>query len=112
MPASVRAARPGDLRALQDVEVAAGALFASIGMDAVAQDEPPRLEDLADDQRDGRAWVSVDDGDLPVGYLLVDVVDGGAHVQQVTVHPTTPAAAAARSCWTPPRAGLRRGPWR
>ncbi|MEJ5946963.1 GNAT family N-acetyltransferase [Pseudokineococcus basanitobsidens] len=87
MPAQVRTARHEDLTAIQGVEVAAGALFATVGMDAIAEDDPPSLEELADYQRNGRAWVSVDDRDVPVGYLLIDVVDGNAHVEQVTVHP-------------------------
>lgn len=87
MPALVRTACHDDLTAVQGVEVAAGALFATVGMGAIAEDDPPSLEELADYQRGGRAWVSVDDRDVPVGYLLVDVVDGNAHVEQVTVHP-------------------------
>lgn len=87
MPTSTRIARHDDLTAVQAVEVAAGALFSTVGMDAVADDDPPSHEELADYQRGGRAWVSVDDQDVPVGYLLLDVVDGHAHVEQVTVHP-------------------------
>lgn len=87
MPALVRTARHDDLAAIQRVEVAAGALFTTIGMNAIAEDDPPSLEELADYQRGDRAWVSVDHHDVPVGYLLVDVVDGHAHVEQVTVHP-------------------------
>ncbi|SOE04201.1 GNAT family N-acetyltransferase [Blastococcus haudaquaticus] len=35
----------------------------------------------------GRAWVRTDDEDLPVAYLLADLVDGCAHLEQVSVHP-------------------------
>ena len=37
--------------------------------------------------RDGRAWVRTDAHDVPVGYLLAEVVDGCAHLEQVSVHP-------------------------
>jgi len=87
VPAPVRSARHDDLAEIQGVEVAAGALFATVGMDAIAEDAPPSPEELANYQRIGRAWLSIDDQDVPVDYLLVDVVDGNAHVEQVTVHP-------------------------
>ena len=83
----VRPARGGDLPALRDVERAAGALFRDVGMDAVADDEPPHATVLATYQRDGRAWVAAGKGDVPVGYLLLDVVDRCAHVEQLTVDP-------------------------
>ncbi|MGH3819864.1 MAG: GNAT family N-acetyltransferase [Pseudonocardiaceae bacterium] len=56
-------------------------------MAAVADDETLSLIDLATSQEDGRAWVITDDADRPVAYLLIDVVDGNAHVEQVSVHP-------------------------
>ncbi len=56
-------------------------------MAAVAEHEPPGVEELAVFQRDGRAWVATDAADRPVGYVLVAVVDGNAHVEQVSVHP-------------------------
>lgn len=89
--AVVRRAELGDLPRLQDLERAAGAAFREIGMAAVADDDPPTLEDLARYQAHGRAWVAQAEpaGDEPavVAYLLVDVVDGAAHVEQVSVHP-------------------------
>lgn len=83
----IRLARSDELAALREVERAAGALFRDVGMDAIADDEPPSVEELAVFQQGGRAWVATDDTDQPVGYLLVDVVDGAAHVEQVSVHP-------------------------
>lgn len=56
-------------------------------MDAVADDEPMPADALDGYRRAGRAWVAVDSGDRPLGYLLLDVVDGAGHVEQVTVHP-------------------------
>jgi len=85
--AVVRLARLDDLFAVRELERAAGEPFREIDMDAVASDEPPPLEDLLVFQRDGRAWVATDAADRPVGYLLVDVVDDTAHIEQVSVHP-------------------------
>jgi GNAT superfamily N-acetyltransferase len=80
----IREASPTDLPVLRDIERAAGAPFRDIGMAAVADDEPPTLAELEVYQRAGRAWVY---GDPPVAYVLVDEVDGHAHVEQVSVHP-------------------------
>jgi GNAT superfamily N-acetyltransferase len=46
------------------------------------------VAELAVYQEEGRAWVSVDDGDRPVAYLVAEVVDGHAHVEQVSVRPS------------------------
>lgn len=59
--------------------------FREIGMDAVADDEPLPVGEMLGYQRDGRAWVATDDLDHPVAYLLLDVVDDAAHIEQVSV---------------------------
>lgn len=83
----IRQARPDDLPELREVERAAGKAFRGLGMDVVADDEPPTVAELATFQADSRAWVYTDADDRPVAYLLVDVVDGEAHIEQVSVHP-------------------------
>lgn len=83
----IRLARHRDLERLQRLELAAGAPFRELGMDAIADDEPPSIESLASFQRGGRAWVAVDQSDAAVAYLLVAAIDGEAHIEQVSVHP-------------------------
>jgi GNAT superfamily N-acetyltransferase len=83
----IRPARASDLPVLQEIERAAGSLFAPLGMDLVAEDDPPSLEELQVYAGEGRAWVHADQDDRPVAYLLADVVDGCAHLEQVSVHP-------------------------
>ncbi|WP_405604820.1 GNAT family N-acetyltransferase [Streptomyces sp. NBC_01410] len=83
----IRLARAADLPNLQDIERAAGKVFADIDMVAVAEDEPPSLEVLGAYQEDGRAWVWANQDDFPVAYLIADLVDGNGHVEQVSVHP-------------------------
>jgi len=83
----LREARPWDLPGLRELERAAGAPFRGLGMAAVADDEPPSVTELSAFQTDGRAWVCTDTDDVPVAYLLVDVVDDEAHIEQVSVHP-------------------------
>ena len=71
-----------------EIERAAGELFRPLGMEPVADDDPGSVEELAPYAETGRALVAVDAGDRPVGYLLLDVVDGAAHIEQVSVHPS------------------------
>jgi ribosomal protein S18 acetylase RimI-like enzyme len=85
--AMLRAARRDDLPAVHELERAAGAAFRDLDMAAVADDEPLSITELASFQQDGRAWVITDDADRPVAYLLLNVVDENAHVEQVSVHP-------------------------
>jgi GNAT superfamily N-acetyltransferase len=57
-------------------------------MPAVADDEPLPIERLAAYQRGARAWVSVGEDDVPLGYALALVVDGLGHLEQLSVRPT------------------------
>jgi phenylacetic acid degradation protein PaaD len=83
----IRAAGRPDLPRLVDIERAAGELFRTVGMDLVADADPGSVEELATYADDGRALVAVDVGDQPVAYLVLDVVDGCGHIEQVSVHP-------------------------
>ncbi|MFV2017030.1 GNAT family N-acetyltransferase [Micromonospora sp. LOL_023] len=93
----IRIVRVDELPVLRDIERAAGLAFHSVGMPEIAADEPLPLDVLADYQAVGRAWVAVDpadrpagsvrSADVPVGYLLADIVDGNLHIEQVSVHP-------------------------
>lgn len=82
----IRLASLADLPTLRDIERAAGAPFRDLGMAAIADDDPPTVAELTAFQQDGRAWVWVEHG-VPVAYLLAAVVDGNAHIEQVSVHP-------------------------
>jgi GNAT superfamily N-acetyltransferase len=84
--AAPRLATADDIPPMQAVERAAGALFAGIGMHDVANDAPLPTETLGRYTADGRAWV-VADGERVVGYILADIVDGLAHIEQLSVHP-------------------------
>ena len=84
----IRPAAATDFTRLQEIEVAAGAMFRPLGMDLVADDPPFTDVELQGYVDAGHAWVAVPSGDDRVaGYLLLDVVDGAAHVEQVSVHP-------------------------
>ena len=83
----IRAARGDEMEKLRELERAAGSVFREVGMDAIADDEPPSTAALAVFQAAGRAWVAADEADEPVAYLVVAVVDDSAHIEQVSVHP-------------------------
>ncbi|MFJ6434158.1 GNAT family N-acetyltransferase [Streptomyces sp. NPDC091416] len=84
----IRPARRSDLPLLQDIERAAGEPFRTLGMPSVADDDPPSLELLDGYRAAGRAWVTTGPDDRPLGYLIADPVDGAAHIEQVSVHPS------------------------
>jgi ribosomal protein S18 acetylase RimI-like enzyme len=86
----IRTPRPDELGLLGDVEVAAGRAFRDVGMAEIAGDEPMTVEVLGGFLRRGHAWVAVDPDDAggaPAAYLVAEPVDGGLHVEQVSVHP-------------------------
>ncbi|HEV7758192.1 MAG TPA: GNAT family N-acetyltransferase [Acidimicrobiales bacterium] len=92
MTITLRAATAADGPALQDVELRAGAQFRDVGMADIADHDPSSLDELASYADAGRSWVAIDetghtDTGQVVGYVIVDVVDGCAHVEQVSVVP-------------------------
>ena len=88
MSPTIRAPRTDELEQLREIERAAGVLFAEIGFEEVAADEPASVETLAEYVLDDRAWLIADDNDVPIGYTVVDVVDGLAHLEQLSVLPS------------------------
>lgn len=86
MEGVIRPARRDELEVLRAIEVAAGAPFRDVGMDAVADDEPPSAVVLRGALDHAGLWVLEDDG-RPVAYRHDDVVDGEVHLEQVSVHP-------------------------
>lgn len=93
----IRPAEARDLARLQAIEIAAGLRYREVGLDSVADDEPFSLETLAKYAADGRAWVVADGDDVAVGYIVIDVIDGGCHIEQVTVTPAHQGQGAGRA---------------
>jgi GNAT superfamily N-acetyltransferase len=83
----IRPPRPDELEALVAIERDAGRSFATIGMPEIAEDHPGSVAELEPFRAAGRAWVAVDGDDHPIAYLISDVVDGCAHIEQVSVAP-------------------------
>lgn len=83
----IRRARTEEIPRLREIERAAGAAFRDLGMDAIADDEPPSAATLKAFIDDGRCWVAADPVGESVAYCVVHVVDDAAHIEQVSVHP-------------------------
>ncbi len=83
----IRPAVLADVPQLQRIEVDAGRRFARIGMGAIADDPPLEAAVLVAHVESLTAWVAVVAGDVErvVGYALASVVDGEAHLDQVSV---------------------------
>lgn len=82
----VRPATTSDVDLLPDIEVRAGERFRQVGLDVIADDEPPTAEALRRHVAAGTAWVAELDG-VVVGYALASEVDGEGHLDQVSVVP-------------------------
>ena len=75
----IREARPDEYDALRAIEDAADTMFAGVGIGPFRQsDEEDHL---------AQASVVFAIGDPAVGFACVEVVDGAAHIWQLSVHP-------------------------
>jgi GNAT superfamily N-acetyltransferase len=93
----IRPAVREELSTLRDIERDSGEQYREYQLDHVADDEPPPVEVLAGYADDGRAWVAVDDSGQAIGYILADIIDGGGHIEQVSVTPAHQAQGIGRS---------------
>lgn len=84
----IRPTRLGDVDGQRAVQRAAGARFSEIGLQEIADNEPMPAETLAAYARSGRSWVATDPDDRVVGYVVVDILGGHAHIEQISVEPT------------------------
>jgi GNAT superfamily N-acetyltransferase len=76
-----------DLGAVRGVERSAGERFRSLAdprLARCADDEPFTEAELERYVRDGRAWVAVE-GMAVAGFVVVDLLDGCAHVEEIAV---------------------------
>jgi GNAT superfamily N-acetyltransferase len=97
MSAAVRPGRADDGPELRRIELLAGERFRDVGLASVADHEPASLEVLADYAAQARSWVAIDEHDRPIGYVVVDVVDGDAHIEQISVRPDRQGMGVARA---------------
>ena len=79
----IRPATPADVERLQQIEVSAGQLFREIGMDDIADHEPPAIEELAA----APALLVAEVDGVVVGYARMELVDDQTHLEQLSVLP-------------------------
>ncbi|WP_409485391.1 GNAT family N-acetyltransferase [Arsenicicoccus dermatophilus] len=83
----IREARADELALLPALDQSGSAHFRRAGMHLVADMPAPPPEAYAEDQAAGRLLVACDEHDEPLGFVQLAVVDGDAHVAQLSVHP-------------------------
>ena len=83
--ALIRSARQSDLAGLAVLEIEAGQLFRTVDLPLVAGNVPDQ-EALRRSHEGGLVWVAEQHGKV-AGYIVAAVVDGNAHVEQVSVAP-------------------------
>lgn len=75
------------LEQLQQIELAAAAIFSEEDVPEHIRSTATSLKDLASAQADGMLWTALSPGGTPVGFAIVRMLDGSAHVQEIDVHP-------------------------
>jgi uncharacterized protein len=84
----IRTARSDDLPALPPIEREAAKAFAGLGLIDHLLERTLSLDELAEHQAAGRIWVAADSQDRPVGFAVVSLLDGAAHLEELDVHPS------------------------
>ena len=84
---SIRPLRPQEIQEVREVERTSGERFREVGLDDIADAELMSVETFGSYVDTGLAWVAVDDNDTIVGFVLVEEVDEGAHIEQISVIP-------------------------
>ncbi|MBO8184258.1 GNAT family N-acetyltransferase [Streptomyces spirodelae] len=84
----IRAGTAREFGRLQAIERAAGRWFRDLGMDEIADDEPPSVQCLREYAEADGLWVVTEAAGGPaVAYALTEPVDGCLHIEQLSVHP-------------------------
>ena len=69
------------------MEQAANALFEGSGLLTSVQDDVTSLEELSHAQAAGLLWLARGPDREPIGFALVDLVDGEPHLEEIDVDP-------------------------
>ena len=83
----IRAARESELPLISALEKSGDQLFRAAGLDRIADAPAPEPDAYRPALEDGRLLVAVDERDAPHGFIRLEMLDGGPHVEQVSVHP-------------------------
>lgn len=85
---TIRLARADEFSRLQEIEQSAALIFGATKYASVIELEPINLEVLAAQQEQNLLWVAADLEDQPVGFALVKIIDGCAHLHELDVDPS------------------------
>lgn len=86
-----------ELFQIQQLELAAGAIFHTVDMAEIAEDDPPSRQTLERYLDLGQIWVVLGSDRTVQAYLMLDRVDGCAHIEQVSVAPAAQGAGLGRA---------------
>lgn len=81
----IRAAQASELPLISAIEKSGDQLFRAVGMDAIADAPAPEPDAYRAALDDGWLLVAVDEQDAAVGFIRLEMLDGGPHVEQVSV---------------------------
>ena len=84
---TVERGRKSHVEFLQAVERAAGARFRDVGMADVAAGAPTPISILENRAEVGRLFVVLEQGGVPVGFVIWSPKDGRAYIEEVSVSP-------------------------
>jgi GNAT superfamily N-acetyltransferase len=84
---AVRPSREADLVALAAIERSAAALFEGMDLAPGVFEDVTTLADFESAHAAGWLWVATGPGAVPVGFAFVEPLDGGAHLDELDVHP-------------------------
>ncbi|HLY29294.1 MAG TPA: GNAT family N-acetyltransferase [Aggregatilineales bacterium] len=83
----IRLAQLDDLPYLPDIEKAAAVRFEPFGLAETMATIVTTEEDFKEGLAAGRLWVAADRNNVPIGFALMIVLDGNAHLDELDVLP-------------------------
>ena len=86
-PINIELAGREHLAAIPAIELAASAMFPETDLPAEIRYLVTEDELLHEAQSEARLWVALTDERTPVGFAMADIIDGGAHVDEMDVMP-------------------------
>jgi GNAT superfamily N-acetyltransferase len=86
-PIKIELAGKEHVSAIPAIELAASAMFPETDLPPEIRYRVTEEELLLEAQRDARLWVALTGERTPVGFAMGDVVDGGAHLDEMDVMP-------------------------
>jgi GNAT superfamily N-acetyltransferase len=76
-----------NLKAIPAIELAAAATFAEADLPIEIRYRVTDQDVLEGAWRNGRLWIALDRNDHVVGFSMLEIVDGVAHLDELDVHP-------------------------